>query len=235
MKNELLLIPDKADIERDAIAETWRNNDGEVMRIGKFWERPNIKTQRITIYGNDTFSLVLAQVLDVNLIQPKDEIISQIDIKWTKRKIQIVEISVVQPTYFPTFIKPVKPKTFKAKVYNEYDEFLKETEGILPKEQIIHSNIIPINAEARAFILNNQILDIALYEGTAKLTEAKQFLNEFLANSPENLPKSYVVDLGFNKQDNWFLLEFNSSWGAGLNSCNPDKVIKGIREATINK
>jgi len=44
MKNELLLIPDKADEERDTIAAAWEANGGEVKRIGKFWIKPNVGT-----------------------------------------------------------------------------------------------------------------------------------------------------------------------------------------------
>jgi len=42
------------------------------------------------------------------------------------------------------------------------------------------------------------------------------------------------LDLGFNEKDGWFILEFNSSWGAGLNSCNAQKVIDYIHIATVN-
>lgn len=235
MKNEILLIPDKPDIERDSVADIWIDNGGEVMRIGKFWERPDIDSKRITIYGNDTFSLVLAQVIGVELIIPRDETISWLDLKWTKRKIDVLEISEVNDTFFPTFLKPVKPKTFKSKIYEEIDGFLKEVEGIDQNEKIIRSEIISIISEARAFILNGKILDLALYEGSADLSSAKGFLSNFLINNDMDLPKTYVVDLGYNDSDKWFIIEFNSCWGAGLNSCKPDKVIYGIREATINK
>ena len=235
MINEILLISDKADIERDSIAESWKNNGGEIKRIGKFWEQPNIdQEKRITIYGIDTFSLVLAQVLGIKLIEPKDELISELDFKWIKRKIEILEITGIDKSLFPIFIKPVKPKTFKSSVYNDFDSFIKETTGIELNEQVIKSNIIKIESEVRAFILNNKILDMAIYEGNSDLESAKEFLTDFLQNHLIHLPKSYVIDLGFNQKDRWFVIEFNSSWGAGLNSCNPNKVIAGIREATIN-
>lgn len=232
MNNELLLIPDKADIERDAIANTWINNGGEVKRIGKFWERPDIGTKRVTIYGIDTFSLVLAQVIGVTLIEPKDEVISQIIQKWTKRSINTLPISNVDASLFPTFIKPVKPKTFKSQVYLSYEEFIVETKGIGSEEEIIQSEILQIDAEVRAFILNNNILDLAIYEGNTNTEDAKTFLQDFLTHHTIDVPNTYVIDLGYNTKDDWFIIEFNSSWGAGLNGCNPDKVISGIREAT---
>lgn len=235
MINEILLIPDKPDIERDSIAESWGKNGGEVIRIGKFWERPNVDSQkRLTIYGIDTFSLVLAQLLGLKLLEPKDELISKLEFNWVKRKVEIVKIQEVGKSLFPIFIKPVKPKTFKSSVYEDLDKFTKETKGIGKNERIIKSSIIKIESEVRAFILNNKILDMAIYEGNSNLESAREFLTDFLQNHSINLPESYVIDLGFNETDKWFVIEFNSSWGAGLNSCNPNKVIFGIREATIN-
>jgi hypothetical protein len=35
-----LLIPDKDDIERDAVADAWTKNGGELLRIAKFWNPP---------------------------------------------------------------------------------------------------------------------------------------------------------------------------------------------------
>ena len=234
MKNELLLIPDKPDIERDAIASTWEKHVGQVKRIGKFWEQQDIYSKRVTIYGIDTFSLVLAQVIGVSLIEPKDESLADIPKKWIKRKITILTIADINESLFPTFIKPVKPKTFKSQIYQNYTGFLEETKGINPNEQLIQSAIIPIESEARAFILDNHILDISIYEGQADIVDAKSFLVSFLLNQTLDLPKTYVIDIGYNTYDGWFVIEFNASWGAGLNGCNPDKVILAIREATIN-
>lgn len=234
MKNETLLIPDKPDIERDSIAYIWMNNGGTVVRIGKFWEKPNIETHRVCIYGNDTFSLVLAQVIGVKLLTVKDDWIVHFNIKWTKRQLEIKTILEITPSLFPLFIKPVKPKTFTSKVYTSIYDFKKETKGIDDAEKIILSGIIEIEAEIRAFILNNEILDAAVYEGSADVNQAKEFLNQFLSQSMVSLPHTFVIDLGFNSTNGWFVIELNSSWGAGLNSCDPQKVISGIREATIN-
>lgn len=234
MKNELLLIPDKPDIERDAIADIWKRNGGEVKRVGAFWKRPDIDTRRITIYGNDTFSLVLAQVTGLKLIEPKDEVLSDISFTYVKRNITILTIPDIETLVFPTFLKPVKPKTFPSQVYTSYANFLENTKGIEAHEQVIHSDRIQIDAEVRAFIIHHEILDLAIYEGSADLSEAKKFLYEFLNTTTIDVPITYVIDLGYNSDDHWFIIEFNSSWGAGLNECNPNKVIKGIREATVN-
>ena len=82
MLSEILLLPEKSDSERDAVAEAWINQGGEIRYIAKFWQKPPIDSSKVAIYGNDTFALVLAQVLGKQLLMPKDEviaIISEID------------------------------------------------------------------------------------------------------------------------------------------------------------
>lgn len=234
MTNEILCIPNKPDNERDVVAEVWKDRGGEVIRIGKFWERPPIDNRRVTIYGHDTFSLVLAQVIDVELISPKDEIIGDLDSRWTKRKIDILAISELDEDDFPVFIKPVIPKTFTSRVYSSYEDFALTTAGIDREELVIRSEIIEIRAEVRAFVLKGECLDAAIYEGSAEMDEATRFLFEFLDAHKYELPETYVVDIGFNDKDRWFIIEFNASWGAGLNSCQAQKVIDGIRKATVN-
>ena len=235
MINEILLIPDKTDIERDSIADCWKKNGGEIKRIGKFWEHPNIDPhKRITIYGIDTFSLVLAQILGVKLIEPRDELLSELDFNWIKRNIEIIKISEINRSIFPIFIKPIKPKTFRSKVYNDYKSFIEEIKGIKKNEQVIKSTIIEIESEVRAFILHNEILDMAIYKGNSDLNAARKFLIDFLQNHTIDLPKTYVIDVGYHQKNGWYVIEFNSSWGAGLNSCDPNKVINGIRLASVN-
>ena len=132
----------------------------------------------------------------------------------------------------PGFIKPVTPKQFKGKVYKTINEFLQETNGLPGSEKILISEIVTVESEARAFILDRQLLDVAIYEGDADLQTGKDFLLDFLQDLNIALPKTCVIDIGYNSDHGWFLIEFNSSWGAGLNNCDPNKVIESIVEAT---
>ena len=235
MKNSLLLIPDKDDIERNSIAKTWEANGGEVKRIGKFWERPDTDGKNVALYGYDSFCLVLAEVLNVSVIMPKDEWIAEVDKIFVKRTIDIVEIEECKMIRFPKFIKPVIPKLFKAEIFYSHEELSKKIAGIKTHEKLICSDIIVVSKEVRSFILNKKIMDLAFYEGEGMLEEAKFFIEHFLKVTKLDLPTTFVLDIGFNKKDGWFIIEFNSSWGAGLNFCNPIKVIDCIKAATINK
>ena len=222
------------DVERDSIAKVWEENGGEVLRVGKFWIKPDTKGKRVALYGFDSFCLVLAQILELEMLMPKDEIIAELDYKFIKRKIEIKLIGETTRIQFPKFVKPVTPKLFKAEIFKTENELKSKIEGIKGDEKIICSDIISVDSELRSFILNNKIQDLAFYEGNGSLEEAENFIKTFLEESTIPFPKSFVLDIGFNQKLGWFIIEFNAAWGAGLNFCQPRKVINCIRTATVN-
>ena len=99
-----LLVPGKADAERGAVMAAWEAAGGKVMPIDKFWERPPLAPgEAVAIYGNDTFALVLAQVLGLDLLMPDDTLITRLPHQWTKRGLQLLEIGEVED--FDGFIR----------------------------------------------------------------------------------------------------------------------------------
>lgn len=233
-KNRLLLIPEKPDRERDSIAAAWKSKGGEIMRIGKFWVKPDVQDKTVSLYGYDTFCLVLAQILELEVVSPNDEYLAAVNQRWTKRKLSIGFIITMNRDDFPIFVKPASPKLFKAKIYQTQEEFLEETQGLKDEEIIILSEIVPVEKEIRAFILAEKIMDLAFYEGEGSLDEPRELLEDFIQNTSIQLPKTYVIDLAYNEKSGWFILEFNSSWGAGLNYCNATKIIDCIQSATLS-
>ncbi len=232
LANALLLIPQKADTERGSVAEAWQQLGGTVMKLDRFWEKPILPPNHtISIYGNDTFALIVAQILDLQLVSPNDDLLLQLDRKWTKRNLSLHSLNQISAEWFPVFIKPLVPKQFKAQVYQNQQELQDQTNGLAPDTQVLVSEIITIEAEARGFVLHNQLQDIALYEGNGSLPEAQDFVNDFLTNVSE-LPATFAIDVAYADSRGWFVLEFNASWGAGLNHCQPQKVIPCVQAAT---
>jgi ATP-grasp domain, R2K clade family 2 len=230
----ILIIPDKPDEERDALADVWEKKYGEVMRVGKFWIKPETNGKNVALYGYDSFCLVLAQIMNLEMISPKDEWIAMLDYPWIEREIDIKEISQIDEIVFPKFIKPSIPKLFKGQIYTSKVALLEAIIDIKKEEKLIISSILAVDKEVRVFVLDRKIQDLAFYEGEGELEDAQIFAANFLKNTDLDLPKTFVMDLGYNKNDGWFIVEFNSSWGAGLNFCNPEKVVDCIKEATKN-
>jgi len=236
MKSSItLLIPEKTDMEFEQVFIALTKNGGRIKRLGKFWIKDEgLASQKIAIYGNQAFSFVLAQIYNVELLSPDDALITRIGYKWSKRNVRLKRISELKESDFPVFIKPVIPKIFIAGVFQMFTDFKQATEGIEDSEEIIVSDIITIEAEARSFIMNGVVMDIALYEGFADVISGREFVAEFLDNYKNDLPNVVVIDIAYNHSMGWFVLEFNACWGAGLNNCKAEKVIDCILGATVN-
>jgi len=231
-----LLIPEKTDPESDQVAAAWTKKGGNVKRLAKFWVTdPALATQKIAIYGNQAFAYVLAQIYNVELVSPDDTLITRLEHKWTKRTVQLMQAAQLTDSHFPLFAKPVVPKIFLAGIFQTLRDFQKATEGLSESEEILVSNIIDnIQAEARCYINEGAVIDVAFYEGSGNLQNAEKFVADFISNNKEQLPRVVVVDIAYSEQTGWFILEFNACWGAGLNSCKAEKVIDCVIGATIN-
>lgn len=226
-----LLVPDKADKERDAVCLAWGSHGGDIVRLARFWEPPNtLQPQAIRLYGNDTFCLVVAQKLGLNLVSPSDDLPKLVTRQWWKRDVRIMSLADVRAQPFPAFVKPIVPKQFTARVYGSAEALDQECRGLDASTEVLRSAIVSFEAEARAFVLDGQVLDCAIYEGHAEVKVAEAFAQEFCNGAI--LPVTGVVDVGLIKGQGWAFIEANASWGAGLNGCNADCVLPAIERAT---
>jgi hypothetical protein len=232
----ILVIPEKTDVEFEKIVTCWTQRGGEIKRLGKYWIRDAaLEKNKIAIYGNQTFSLVLEQMYGLTLISPNEKFIAELEWQWIKRTITMIELEKIAQIEFPVFIKPVIPKLFTAKIYDSINALNESIKGLATQEEILVSSVIEkIKAEARGYIKNGTVYDLALYEGAADLIAGYQFLQAFASEHLNELPRVVVVDIGYSAGTGWFVIELNACWGAGLNNCDPEKVIDCIVEATVN-
>jgi hypothetical protein len=221
-----LLIPDKPDVERDAVAKSFEQCGGTVHRIGRFWDPPTFEPSTVRVYGADAFCLVLQQKLGLTLCSPSNDLISQVPSKFLNRRVTCRTLGEVLSGTFPSFIKPVTPKQFRGAVYESNNALAAECQGLPPGTAVFVSEPVTFAAEARTFVMDGLVLDAAVYEGESEAVGAGKFV-ETLAHSM-SLPRTVVVDVGFIDGHGWAVIEFNAAWGAGLNGCDPDKVLSAI-------
>ncbi len=88
MNHETLLVPAKEDVERDAVAAAWQSAGGRVLRVDRFWTKPEVDPASVALYGADSFCLVLAQLLGLDLVSPADDLLLRVDLALTKRTIR---------------------------------------------------------------------------------------------------------------------------------------------------
>lgn len=228
--NLILVLPDKDDVERNLVEVEWKKHNGKTLRIGRFWEPPVLDVENVRLYGNNIFCLILAEKLGIRLISPEDDFIFKIDYSWLKRRMSIASYADIDKVEFPSFIKPLVPKLFMAKVYQDLQELKIECKGLEEETRIIISEEVIIESEVRAFVLNDKIETLAFYEGNGDIEQAKSFLDNFIAENEEKLPVTLVIDVGYIKDRGWAVIETNAAWGAGLNGCEPFAVARCIEK-----
>jgi hypothetical protein len=225
-----LLIPGKEDIERDAVAAAWERRGCTVIRLDRFWDPPAVNAHQVRVYGNDTFCLVLQQKLDLQLIAPPDDLIFSVPAAGTRRLLARQTLGAATTLSYPVFAKPMTPKLFRAGIYASAGELAAECEGLPAETAILLSEIVALTAEARCFVLEGRVLDCAVYEGDGDPEGAAAFAREMVEAIAG--PRSYVLDVGLVSGRGWAVIEFNAAWGAGLNGCDPDRVLPAIAAAS---
>jgi hypothetical protein len=226
----ILAIPDKPDAERDALAHVWKQLGGEVLRLGRFWDPPPLDANRVRVYGGTSFVLVLQQKVGFDLCTPPDDLILSLPPEALKRRIRMQHLREADQFDYPLFVKPVVPKLFAARVYADVLYLRRECQGLAGETAVLTSDPVSFLAEARTFILDGEVLDCALYEGTAHIQEAADAARDFARRLA--LPKTLVLDVGLIRDRGWAVIEINAAWGAGLNGCRAERIWPCIAAAS---
>ncbi len=228
-RSRILVIPEKFDPERDAVASAWESCGGSVLRLGRFWDPPPLDRRSVRVYGNDSFCLVLEQKLELALCSPADDLLSTLSAALLGRRVETMTIaSMTGP--FPAFVKSLIPKQIRSRVYASGTELAAECEGLDPNVGLLVSEPVEFLAEARSFILDGRVLDCAIYEGNADVDDARGFAAVVAREAC--VPRAVALDVGLLRDGRWVVIELNAAWGAGLNGCDPMLALPAIDAAT---
>lgn len=213
-----LVLPQKPDPERDAVAAAWRERGGRVQRLARFWEPPALPRERVRIYGNDTFALIVAQRLELELLSPADDLLLHAPPAALRRELHGLPLARARSLAYPRFVKSAVPKLFPAAVYASAEALERACAGLEPQTLLLAAEVVQFDAEVRCFMLGHELLSAACYEGCCATLDAPAALaRELAALLP--LPPAVVLDLGHIEGRGWALIEANAAWGAGLNGC----------------
>jgi hypothetical protein len=227
-----LVIPEKSDTERYAVAAAWERGGGNVLTLDRFWEPPAIEPHVVRLYGNDSFCLVLEQKLHLHLISPADDLLSFVDRTWLKRDLQFLTLQDAAHCSYPCFVKPVVPKQFRAMVHASSSTLEEECRGLEQTTPVMVSEVVQFTAEARTFVLGGCVTTCVVYEGHGDDEAARHFATMFVEHHQARLPTTCVLDFGCLPCGDWAILEANATWGAGLNSCDAEAAATCIAAAT---
>ena len=207
----ILVISDQPEAERDALASVWEQRGGSVLRLGRFWDPPPLDANRVRVYGSTSFVLVLREKLGFALCSPADDLILSLPPEALKRWMEKRRLAEAEQFEYPLFVKPVAPKLFAARVYESVSELRRECDGLRDETGVLTSDVVTFVAEARAFVLDGEVLDCAIYEGEANVQEATAAASRFARYS--SFPKTLVVDVGLIPDQGWAVIEFERGLG----------------------
>jgi hypothetical protein len=197
------LISDKPDRERDALADVFARRGGAVHRIGRFWDPSAFDPASVRVYGADSFCLVLQQKLGFALCSPADDLLLQVPPRFLQRQIASRAFGDALVS-LPAFVKPVTPKQFRGAVYCSPEELTAECRRLPPDTRVFVAEPVTLTAEVRSFVLESQVLDASVYEGSIPLADAIAFTTE-LAKAI-TLPRTVVVDVGIVAGRGWAVI-----------------------------
>lgn len=229
-RNLTLVISDKRDPERDAVATAWEAGGGDVVRLGRFWEPPPLDAGRVRVYGADAFCQVLAQKLGLTLVTPPDDLLLRLSPGVVKRSVHAIKVDEVETTTFPAFVKSHIPKLIRSRVYASATDLAGELRDLDSTTELLISEIVELDAEARGWVLDGEVLSIACYEGDGDLEAARKLA--LAAASETGVPSPCVVDVGLTPDRGWLVVETNAAWGSGLNGCDAVAAARCIARAT---
>jgi hypothetical protein len=152
-----LLIPEKGDIEREAVARAFEGGGGTVLRLGRFWEPPPLDAFRVRVYGPEAFCLVLQQKLGLTLCSPADDLLLSVPIEFLGRNVSRQNLSEADTLKFPLFIKPLVPKQFRAAVFESPEMLRSECRGLDERTELVVSDLVGFVGEVRTFVLDKKV------------------------------------------------------------------------------
>jgi len=227
-----------------AVKETGQST----LRLQNFRPTQALEGQRIAVYGEPLFAVILSAKLDHAVIEPTADWLPNLPEVYIKRRIRHTTIGEARQAKTPQFVKNSDGmKAFEAQVYQTgsdlpSEEFYPEDYGVLVSEPVTWQS------EYRCFIQERTLLTLSVYmrdgelakssggawlHDAEEMTQAKAFCQTILDDLTMPLPPACVVDVGYIQNRGWAVIETNPAYGSGIYGCDPSAVLAVVNRATM--
>ncbi len=199
------------------------------------------------LYGEPLFAAVVAQSLNVALLEPTFRWLAELPERWRRRQVECSRLGHARELTAPTFVKPADDKCFQAGVYDSGAAL--PVPGILPDDvPVLLSEVVTWGVEFRFFVLEGRVTTFSPYlregrlarepDGSWSASEAERrdalaFAESVLGDPEVVLPPGVVLDVGIIADRGWALVEANAAWGSGIYACDPDAVLRVVRRSCV--
>lgn len=224
---------------RAAIRRGWCIERARGIRIAP------ITDDEIVIYVESLFAQSVAESLGRTLPEIDEQLLPDLPDEIRNREITKMTLGDARQIRKAVFVKPPNDKSFAARVYQSGAELPHEFDD---RAAVLVSEPVKWSVEFRCFCLdgvieavspylrNGELAKLSGYEASQKeLDSASSFASHILEETATRIPRAVVIDVGIIDGKGWSIVEANAAWGSGIYGCDPDSVLKVIRQATINK
>lgn len=210
------------------------------------WRVPDwMRGQDVVLYGEPLFVAVVADELDVALLEPPFDWLPRLPDRYRRRAVRLASLGDARQLRSSAFVKPADHKCFSPRVI--------DTGACLPGNEVLPAETPVLIAEPvwwevefRCFILDRQVATISVYLRDGELAQApdgtwaddhteaaRDYAQAVCADNSVSLPPAVVVDIGLIEGRGWAVVEANAAWGSGIYGCDPDAVLRVIRRACV--
>jgi hypothetical protein len=236
--------PDSISLWRAANEMGWQVERPSSWRVASY-----LRDSQPVVYGEPLFAAVVAQSLDLAIVEPPLSWLAGIPYPHRLRDIEHCDLGKARRLAKRSFIKPADDKCFPARVYGS-GLALPSVEVLPDSIPVLISEPVTWQIEFRCFVLDRQPVALSVYarngdlaqdsdgnwpESPAETKAALDFATRFLADDAITLPPSVVIDLGIISNRGWAVVEANASWASGIYGCEPSRVLQVLARACKRK
>jgi len=234
---------DSISLRKAAIEAGW-----DVERL-QGWRAPEwLRHADPVLYGEPLFAAVVADTLDLALLEPPFNWLTTVSGELLKRDVRFMTLAEARREGH-SFIKPADDKCFAARIY-ESGSGLPGSDVLPDATPVLVSEPVRWSVEFRCFVLEDQLVNVSPYLRDGELCraddgswpasdeerqQAVEFLCSVLADDSVSLPPTVVVDIGVIPHRGWAILEANAAWGSGIYGCDPAGVLDVVRRACLKR
>lgn len=213
------------------------------------WRVPeHISGPDLVLYGEPLFAAVVADSLNLSLIEPPFDWLTSIPDQYTNRTIRFTSLVDARTVDEESFFKPADDKCFRAQVYGSGSE-LPTTETLPASTPVLISNPVEWDVEFRCFVLDRKLQTLSPYSRNGDLAQdangdwpateneirdATEFIGRILADESITLPPAVVVDIGIIRGIGWSIVESNPAWGSGIYGCDASLVLPVLQRCSVD-
>ena len=237
--------PDSNAIWKAAIDAGWETERIQGWRVSEGLP----KQEGLVLYGEPLFAAVVADQLNVALIEPPFQWTAELPQVYRRRDVAFSTLAMARLLSTPQFIKPADDKCFPAKVY-ESGSLLPSSDVLPDSTPVLIAEPVSWEVEYRCFVLERQVLTSSIYLRNGELakdsdgnwdapepetTQALEVAHTVLRDSAVRFPPAIVLDVGSIAGRGWAVVEANAAWGSGIYGCDPASVLRVIQRACVRR